>query len=153
MRTIRAGRRKKTKPFPVIFQQQRNDCGIACMKMIASYYDPVLKDFDFTSVAEPGKSGLTMETMETMAAKAGLNLCGVKLTVNQLCRKKSLPAIILLAGQHYTLIPPGQKSGHLIRMIDPAVGLVFISESSLARRWYTDYEGRRGYALIFNKRV
>jgi len=123
----------------VILQKNRNDCGVAALKMIFDHFEiPVSYEEICEKVLEKG--GSTMLSLKRMANSKGLKVEGFILSFEDL-RKVKLPAITFVNGKHYVVISKITEDRKII-VLDPSIGKLKYSFRQFQRIW-------KGYTLIF----
>ena len=108
------GRRR----VPLITQQTRTECGIACLGMVAAFHGRQAAFTELRSAAA-GDRGHTLSSLVLLADKVGLIPRPVRASLAEI-RKLRLPAILHWRLNHYVVLTKvGRRS---VRINDPAAG-------------------------------
>ena len=157
--------------FPFFKQLDSMDCGPSCLRMVAKYYGKNYSLQELRSKSFIGKSGVSMLGISDAAENIGFRTRGYRLTWEQLRDDVPLPCIIHWNQRHFVVVyeikkrrkisvwierHSAQSSGHransesLIKVADPAAGLLTYTEEEFLRCWYcTKNEGvQEGTALL-----
>jgi ABC-type bacteriocin/lantibiotic exporter with double-glycine peptidase domain len=126
--------------YSFIKQASEEDCGAACLAMIAKFYG---KNHTITKLRElvgTGKKGTTLLGLRRGSEVLGFNTRSAQATpevksqiidnINDL----NLPAIINWRGYHYVVLY-GQKNKQYV-IADPGIGIRYISKEELLENWY-----------------
>ncbi len=148
------------------------DCGPSCLRMVAKYYGRNYSLQELRSKSFIGKSGVSMLGISDAAESIGFRTRGYRLTWEQLRDEVPLPCIIHWNQRHFVVVYEIKKrrkisawslgrrargAGHraqstesLIKVADPASGLLTYSEGEFLKCWYsTKSEGvQEGTALL-----
>ena len=121
--------------YPIILQQNEEDCGAACLAMIVKYYG---KNFSINRIREAigtGQLGTSLLGLRRGAENLGFDAVSKRANPQILDKMKDapLPAIIHWKGYHYVVLY-GQKGKKYI-IADPSVGIRYINRQELAENW------------------
>ena len=118
-------------------QQDRSDCGIACLGSILHYYGENVSLIQLRSLAGTDQSGTTLYGLQVAAQALGFNAEGVRVSQSYLNELKT-PAVahqkISRGNEHYVVIVEVLRS--YIRVMDPARGrLIKVKKRDFFRHW------------------
>ncbi|MBD1823043.1 peptidase domain-containing ABC transporter [Cyanobacteria bacterium FACHB-DQ100] len=117
-------------------QHSEEDCGAACLATITKHYG---RTFTLNRVREAvgtGQLGTTMLGLKRGAEALGLNVRGVKVSLEMIDKRKvPLPAIIHWKGYHWVVLYGRQGKKYVIA--DPGVGIRYLSGQELIENWST----------------
>jgi len=127
------------------------DCGPACLKMVCAYYG---KHFSVSRLREAShitREGVSMLGISEAAESVGMQTMGVKVSFAEFVESSPLPCIAHWHQNHFVVIYSIAKKsrGYLIKVADPAHGLIKYRESEFLKAWQTgpDDEGK-GICLL-----
>ena len=106
--------------LPMIFQAEANECGLACLAMIVSYFG---RDTDIRSIRESSNLpafGSSLKHLTRAAAAAGLKARSLKLDIGDI-KRLSTPAILHWDLDHFVVLKKCGSGGVVVH--DPAVGV------------------------------
>lgn len=121
-----------------------NDCGPACLKIVAKYFDisitykELIKEFDIHEF------GVTLFDLHLIAKKIGFTSRGVRINFENLVKSENLPAIIHWQKNHFIVLMEKQENNIIIG--DPTIGFVIIQKNYFLKNWAEKDE--TGVALI-----
>lgn len=118
-----------------VLQHSEEDCGAASLASIAKYYGRTFTLNHIREVVGTGQLGTTLLGLKRGAETLGFNARTVKATpelINQL-NEAPLPAIIHWRGNHWVVLYGNH--GKKCVVVDPAVGVRYISKKDLAENW------------------
>lgn len=108
------------------------DCGPACLRMIAEYYN---KNFDvrqMKNISRISLEGSSMLDIMNAAKKIGIKCTGLEIRVNQL-NALELPVILHWDKKHFVVLFE-IKSG-IYFIADPAEGILELDKSDFLSHW------------------
>lgn len=123
----------------VVFQETKNDCGPAALKMVFDYYG-IPSGLEELRYKLMSKRGVSMLSMKGLAEAKGLKAEGWHYNKNEL-RHVKLPVIALVRGGHYVVISEIKNNLNFV-ILDPALGKLEFPFQRFCRIW-------RGDLLIF----
>lgn len=128
------------KRFPLDRQMDAKDCGPACIKMIAKYFGkyyslPYLRDLCGIT-----REGVSFLDISYGAEKIGLHTLSIKLSINDLRNRISLPCIVHWEGNHFVVVYKVTKK--TVFVADPAKGFMSYSYEEFIRGWYKNGEDK-----------
>ena len=132
------GRRR----VPLITQQTRTECGLACLGMVASFHGRQTAYSELRSAAT-GNRGHTLSGLVLLADKVGLIPRPVRVSLAEI-RKLHLPAILHWRLNHYVVLT--KVARRCVRINDPATGQQRLTWDDLDKQF-------TGVALELNPRA
>lgn len=123
--------------FPVNIQLDSIDCGPTCLKSIAEYYGKFWSLNTLRQRCYIGNNGVSLLGISEAAESIGLRTAGVKLTYQQLRDEAVFPCIVHWNQEHFVVVYDikRKKSNDIIRVFDPAVGLLDYNKDKFIRFW------------------
>lgn len=131
--------------FQVFLQHDANDCGPACLKMIAKYYG---KHFSFETLRARSfinREGVSLLGISEAAESLGFRTRGIKLSFEQLRQQLILPCIAHWKQQHFVVIRKIHKNK--VYVIDPAFGAVIYSKEEFLQCWISTVENNESLGI------
>jgi ATP-binding cassette, subfamily C, bacterial len=121
--------------YPLVLQQNEEDCGAACLASIAKYHGRIWTIGRIRAAVGTGQLGTTL-----LGLWRGAEVLGFKARAGQAdadaiddINDLPLPAIVHWQGYHYVVLY-GQK-GRKFAIGDPAVGMRYINRQELLANW------------------
>jgi len=141
--------------FPLTYQSGKVDCGPACLKMIAAFYEQHY-ELDFLKrQCRLRKNGVSMHDIFRVGKAIGFHCTGVKMTIDHLKKiGRRAPLILHYSKNHFVVVykTPKPKRKGVYHIADPARGLIKEKEAEFAKYWLGERSGRNGcctgYALL-----
>ena len=141
--------------FPFSYQSGKVDCGPACLKMIAEFYEQHHELNFLKAKCRVKKHGVSMNDLYKAGKAIGFHCAGVKLTIESLKQVVSKAPVILHCNENHFVVayktPKPNRKG-LYHIADPANGLITLKEVEFAKYWMGGTEGKNssmiGYALL-----
>lgn len=132
------------------------DCGVACLKMIASYYG---KEYSIDELREKCFTtceGVSLLSISEAAEQLGFKTRGGRFSFEQLVHKAKLPCIIHWNQNHFVVVHKVNHGSLLnkhrieISVADPAMGNITYAEKEFKEHWIsTKMDGTdRGIILV-----
>ncbi len=124
--------------FPVFIQHDTNDCGPACLRMIAKYYG---KHYSLESLREHSyitRSGVSLLGISEAAEDIGFRTKGLKVSFEQLKKDVIHPCIVFWKQEHFVVVYKIRKGKVFVS--DPAFGNIVYNENEFIRSWITTTE-------------
>lgn len=115
---------------PLILQQERADCGLACVAMVAGYFGRRTSLHVLRVRLPPSARGTTLHDLMNTAAELGMAGRPVRLGMTELERLK-LPAVLHWQLDHFVVLVAFRRGRAVIH--DPACGRVVVSPKHLDR--------------------
>ncbi|MBA7551294.1 Lactococcin-G-processing and transport ATP-binding protein LagD [subsurface metagenome] len=114
--------------FPVFIQHDVNDCGPACLRMIARYYG---KHYTLESLREKSfisRDGVSLLGISEAAEEIGFRSKGLKISFDQLKNDVIHPCVVHWKQEHFVLVYQIKKGK--VYVADPAFGKIVYNENS-----------------------
>ncbi len=124
--------------FPVFLQHDANDCGPACLRMIAKYYGKHFSLSTLRALSFINRSGVSMLGISEAAESIGFRTRGVKLALEQIKNQLVLPCIAHWKQEHFVVIRKYKKDRFYV--VDPAFGPVTYSKEEFLNCWASTVE-------------
>ncbi|RBL90046.1 peptidase domain-containing ABC transporter [Chitinophaga flava] len=136
--------------FRTYRQLDSSDCGITCIKMIASHFGKNYPLSYFQQYVYKNKLGVNFNALKQSAAHIGLSAKAVRISTDDLFRSVPLPCILHWNQNHFVVLPPQDLTvpAKGITIADPARGLIKIDYEKFLANWIQNASGS-GYAMIF----
>ncbi|MDD0832012.1 cysteine peptidase family C39 domain-containing protein [Escherichia coli] len=124
-----------------IFQEETNECGLACIVMLAESCGKKITMEELRELYPVIKNGSTLYDLMVIAENIGLNCVPVKFHPGEI-EELSLPAILHYEDNHFVYL--AYKKGKYVCVMNPAIGMQILHYNSLM-------EHITGYALIVDE--
>lgn len=123
------------KKYPFVQQHSEEDCGAACLAMVAKKYGRVFTISRVREAVGTGQLGTTLLGLRRGAEMLGFQARMGKVTANVLDHldRLPLPAVIHWQGVHWVVLY-GKRRGRYV-IADPALGVRFLTKEKLAAAW------------------
>lgn len=109
---------------PVFLQQQRAECGLVSLAMIASFFDPEQTADSLRAIAGISQQGADLHMLMRLAGKADLVARPVRLDLGDM-KRIQMPAILHWCMDHFVVLTRVKHNGIMIN--DPALGQRFVT--------------------------
>ena len=141
--------------FPLSYQSGKVDCGPACLKMIAAFYDQHYELEFLKKKCRVKKKGVSMHDLFRVGRAIGFHCTGVKMTIDHLKEiVRRAPVILHFNKNHFVVVykaPKPERDG-VYHIADPANGLIKVNEIEFAKYWIGNMSKQnrysKGYALL-----
>lgn len=130
--------------FPIEYQMDSQDCGPACLKMVAKYFGRYYSLQYLRDRCGLTKEGVSLLDLGTGAESIGLHSLAIKCGVDDLVEKVPFPAIIFWHGNHFVVVYKADKRH--VWVSDPTKGHVRYNVREFADGWY-EKDGGMGVLL------
>jgi len=120
------------KALPVLLQAEANECGVACLAMILSYWGRSTTVREVSESANLSSRGLSARAISKIAETNGLQTRAIKVALEEL-RYLSLPAILHWDMNHFVVLK--HIAGNVATIHDPAIGEMTVSPSTLNEKF------------------
>lgn len=120
--------------FPIEYQMDSQDCGPACLKMVAKHFGKYYSLQHLRDRCGLTKEGVSLLDLGTGAESIGLHSLAIRCGVDDLVEKVPFPAIIFWRGNHFVVVYKAD-SRH-VWVSDPTKGHVRYSVREFADGWY-----------------
>ncbi len=132
------------------------DCGVACLKMVASYYGKEYSIDELRQQCFTTREGVSLLSISEAAEQLGLKTRGGRFSFEQLAHKATLPCIVHWNQNHFVVVYKVNHGSFLnkhrieITVADPATGNITYSEKEFKEHWIsTKVDGAdRGVVLL-----
>ena len=138
------------KRFPVEYQMDSQDCGPACLKIIAKHFGRYYSLQYMRDKCGISKEGVSLLALSTGAESIGLRTLAIKCTVEEIVLKVPLPAILFWNENHFIVVYDADKKH--IYVSDPAKGRIKYTHKEFQKGWYLKGE-KRGVLLAVEPTV
>ena len=141
------------KSFPFSEQQSEMDCGAACLRMVARFYERYYSLAELKELTNFSRDGVSLLDISQAAEKIGFRTLAARLTFEQLVEDVPLPCVVHWKGYHFVVV--FEATEEKVTIGDPAVGILELEKSEFLKNWQeieeTDDNGRPdvGVALLF----
>ncbi len=131
------------KKYPFYYQANSMDCGLACLRMIASYYGKSISIEHLRKISDFEKTGASMFGLSKAATSLNLDVTGVLVDLEDLTKiVNDIPVIIHWKGNHFIVLY-AIKNGKFI-VADPGKGMLKLAKEEFeAYALYSDAEGKK----------
>lgn len=130
--------------FPTEYQMDSQDCGPACLKMIAKFFGRYYSLQMLRDKCGLSKNGVSLLDLSYGSESIGLRSLPVRGTIDNLVKDIPLPAIIHWNDDHFIVVYHTSKTK--VYVSDPAKGKITYSHAEFRRGWYKKGENT-GVAL------
>lgn len=124
--------------FPVDYQMDSQDCGPACLKIIAKHFGRFYSLQSLRDKCSLSKNGISLHDLSVGAENIGLRTLSIRSTIETLIESVPFPAIIFWKDSHYIVVYHATKKH--IHVSDPAKGLIRYSHREFKEGWYVQGE-------------
>ena len=136
------------KSFPVIYQHDSMQCGIACLQMVCQYYGRTYSMEAVSNFCHATTEGVSMLGISEAFEALGIESVSAKVSVEKLT-KAPMPCILHWSQSHFVVLY-WVKKGREFYIADPAKGLVNYSIDEFCRHWVSITEDgeEKGVAMF-----
>ncbi len=136
------------KSFPVIYQHDSMQCGIACLQMVCQYYGRTYSMEAVSNFCHATTEGVSMLGISEASENLGIESVSAKVSVEKLT-KAPMPCILHWSQSHFVVLYRVKK-GREFYIADPAKGLVNYSIDEFCRHWVSITEDgeEKGVAMF-----
>lgn len=120
--------------FPVEYQMDSQDCGPACLKIIAKHFGKFYSLQSLRDKCGITKEGVSLLDLSTGAESIGLRTLAIKCTIDDIVNSVPFPAIIFWKNSHFVVVYHANKK--YIWISDPAKGRVKYTHEEFKKGWY-----------------
>lgn len=120
--------------FPVDYQMDSQDCGPACIKIIAKYFGRFYSLQYLRDRCGITKQGVSLENLSAGAESLGLRTLAIKCTLDDIINKVPFPAILFWRNSHFIVVYHANKK--YIWVSDPAKGRIKYTHEDFKAGWY-----------------
>ena len=138
-----------TKTFPFIKQPDAMDCGVCCLKMIATFYKRNYEIDTLRKYASMNIDGVSLLGISKAAEQLGFKTMGGFISIRNLINKGVLPCVLHWTQNHFVVLYR-IKNGEKFYVADPGKGLITYSLEEFKHNWLSTIanEEERGVALF-----
>ena len=126
------------KSFPVIYQHDAMQCGIACLQMVCQYYGRTYSMEAISNFCHATTEGVSMLGISEAFEALGIESVSAKVSVEKLT-KAPMPCILHWSQNHFVVLYRVKK-GREFYIADPAKGLVNYNSDEFCRHWISTIE-------------
>ena len=120
--------------FPFFPQQDQSDCGLACLRMVAAFYDINVDYLNQPSINKLIKErGISMLYLIRIAEQLGFRVQSYQASFDELKSDIQLPCIIHWNQNHYMVLY--QFVEQKVVVADPAYGLRSLTNEAFKSGW------------------
>jgi ATP-binding cassette subfamily B protein len=134
------------KRFPLSYQLDTMDCGLACLDMIARYYGREYPRRYISEVCPQDRQGASLSSIAHGAERLGFRTLSVKISFDDLKQKAPLPCIVFWPYGHYVVVH--RIRGDRVYVADPAAGLAVYTREEFEECWLMADSERRDWGVI-----
>lgn len=120
--------------FPVDYQMDSQDCGPACLKIIAKHFGRFYSLQYLRDRCGITKQGVSLENLSIGAESLGLRTLAIKCTLDDIINKIPFPAILFWRDSHFIVVYHANKK--YIWVSDPAKGRIKYTHEDFKAGWY-----------------
>ncbi len=124
--------------FPVDYQMDSQDCGPACLKIIAKYFGRFYSLQYLRDQCGITKQGVSLADLSIGAESIGLRTLAIKCTLEDVVNQIPFPAILFWKESHFIVIYHANKK--YIWVSDPAKGRIKYTHEEFKAGWYKKEE-------------
>lgn len=137
----------KRKRIKVTRQLDANDCGPACLHMIANYYGHECSLEEIKASCEMTRIGISMRDIKNCAKLIGLETFVVKLTMDEL-KRMPCPGVLYFKRGHFVVLEEVEvkEAGTVFHIVDPECGRMEMNEDGMLDNLFS---GNLGVAALF----
>lgn len=124
---------------PLYRQLESNDCGPACLQMIAAYYKKKYSLKTIKSFCDITRIGISMRDIIQCGKKMGFNIASVNLNISE-AHRMPLPAILYMKKGHFVVLEKIKQKhmNYTYHIVDPDYGRVKLPEENLIENWMSN---------------
>ena len=127
----------------ILYQEETNECGLACLVMLAETQGIITTLDELRELFPRSKNGSSLHDLIEIGKKLGLDCVPVQYSIEELS-EIPLPAILHYGEGHYVLL--AYRKGKHVCVLNPAMGSQLLTYNSLKKNI-------SGYALILSNPV
>lgn len=124
--------------FPVDYQMDSQDCGPACLKIIAKYFGRFYSLQYLRDQCGITKQGVSLADLSIGAESIGLRTLAIKCTLEDVVNQIPFPAILFWKESHFIVVYHANKKN--IWVSDPAKGRIKYTHEEFKAGWYKKEE-------------
>ncbi|CAN7167208.1 peptidase domain-containing ABC transporter [Aquipseudomonas alcaligenes] len=116
--------------LPIIIQQEKSECGFACIAMIASFYGHEISLQELRSMHRGSSRGATLLEMVQVSRQLGMQARPLKIEIDEVASIR-LPALMHWNNNHYVVLKDLRAGKY--RIHDPASGVANLSREEFSK--------------------
>lgn len=120
--------------FPVDYQMDSQDCGPACLKIIAKHFGRYYSLQYLRDRCGITSQGISLLDLSTGAESIGLRTLAIKCTLEDVINQVPFPAILFWKDSHFIVVYHANKK--YIWVSDPAKGRIKYTHEEFKKGWY-----------------
>ncbi len=124
------------KDFQFYKQHDANDCGAACLKMVAQHFGKSYSMEDLREITFLEKAGVSLMSISNAAEAIGMHTLGVNIDYERLEDDMPMPCIAHWRQEHFVVVYKITKKN--VWIADPAAGKFKISKSEFLDGWVSN---------------
>lgn len=119
--------------FPHFYQTEKNDCGFACIRILAKYYN--IRNVNYSKIP---KEKLSIYELGVYLKEIGISSRALQIHAEAGVKKLSFPYIALFNDSHFVIVYDYRRGYYHIA--DPSKGNIKLSRSELLRMMFNNNE-------------
>ncbi len=135
--------------FPFFHQNNANDCGPACLRMIAKFYGKYFSAQHIRLLVDTSIIGTNLKNLAKSAETLGFKSLCVRIEYSTLSKSIDLPCVVHWNQNHFIVVYKFVKD--MVIVGDPAHGIIKITEREFLSKWVCldeDIAKKEGIALL-----
>lgn len=121
---------KQAPSLPLIMQDERAECGHACIAMISHYWGMALDLFNLRAIDKPSVAGVTLRHLSELLDRLGFRTRALSVPLDEIKCIKT-PAILHWNMNHFVVLKEVKRNSVVIH--DPAQGLRIYSMAEVSK--------------------
>ncbi|MFI8379513.1 peptidase domain-containing ABC transporter [Leeuwenhoekiella sp. NPDC079379] len=118
--------------FPFYKQKDAKDCGPACLKIIAKFFNKIISIQELRDLTETTRTGSSILALSEASEKLGFRSMGVKINLETV-KEIPLPCILHWNDNHYVVLY--RIKNKTFHISDPAHGLLKYTKDEFLKHW------------------
>lgn len=119
--------------FPYFPQRDRNDCAVACLRMISASHGKILPRRQIADALSLTSQGATLQSILRVAKTLGFSAEAYRVAYDELASDFRGPVIVHCTGAHYVVLY--KVSRHALHVADPAIGKYIMTPDEFRAFW------------------
>lgn len=134
--------------FPIFYQHDSMQCGIACLQMVCQHYGKTYSLDTLSQFCHATTEGVSMLGISEAARFLGLETLSGKVSIERLI-DSPLPCILHWEQKHFVVLYRVKKIAKFF-VADPGMGLVAYDKEEFCRHWISTTENgkNKGIAMF-----
>ena len=156
--------------FPFYKQLDAKDCGPACLRMVAKHYGKTYSLQKLREMCHITREGVSLLGISDAAENIGFRTIGVKITFEKLKDEVPLPCIVHWKQRHFVVVyeirkkgwrglnksnageivsspAAPRKNGYVVKVTDPAHGLITYTKEEFLKGWLSTKKGEEDQGI------